>query len=248
MEGNDSQETVNSIRSDSEGLPDNKDSSISWDRDAIASRTLVKTFHIDNEKLIKNIQSHEARRGRHFAQIYEEMLNEHGESLKDSKVLEVGAGPGAVCLAFQELEADVVSLDLKDGRIFYSKDVPFLKASGTGLPFADKSFDMVSLTSVIHHVKKEYREDLLNEAFRVADKVLIQEDCLTSPLTNIAMKVVDDAVSGEIGTHQAESHMTKDGWIKYFEENGIEVQATRDYHPKWMGIGIQKTFFVITKK
>ena len=199
------------------------------------------------EGLVHNVQRHEAARGRLFSDMYEKMLDEHGLSLKGSKVLEVGAGPGAVCLGFQEIGAKVVSLDIWDGRVFYDDEVPFVIASGTALPFTDSSFNFLSLTSVLHHLPVEYRKTMLEEAFRVASTVLIQEDCLTSPIINVAMKLVDDGVSGEVGTHSANSHMTKQGWLEYFEETGLKVLDTKDYHPKWLGVGIQKTFFVVTK-
>ena len=218
------------------------------DNSAIASRTLVKSFGMSHEYLVHNVQRHEAARGRLFSEMYEKMLEEHGLSLKGSNVLEVGAGPGAVCLGFQEVGAKVVSMDIWDGRVFHDDEVPFILASGTALPFTDSSFNFLSLTSVLHHLPIEYRKTMMEEALRVADTVLIQEDCLTSPITNITMKLVDTGVSGEIGTHPADSHMTKQGWLEYFEEMNLKVLDTKDYNPKWLGVGIQKTFFVVTKK
>ena len=246
------EEAVTTIRYEEKGLPPEGEPTVPWilkelDPSAIASRTLVKSFNLANEDLIHNVQRHEAERGRLFSDIYEQMLTKHGLSLKDSKVLEVGAGPGAVCLGFQEIGAKVVSLDIWDGRVFYDNEVPFVIGDGTALPFADNSFNYLSLTSVLHHLPIEYRKTMLEEGLRVADTVLIQEDCLTSPITNIAMKLVDDGVSGEVGTHQAESHMTKGGWLNYFEEANLNVLESVDYHPKWLGVGIEKAFFVVSR-
>ncbi|MFA5776065.1 MAG: methyltransferase domain-containing protein [Patescibacteria group bacterium] len=247
------EKVLDTIKYQENGLPAKGDPSVPWvleklDPSAIASRTLVKSFGVISKGLVDNIQRHEAKRGRLFPNIYEKMLNNHDLSLRGQRVLEVGAGPGAVCLGLQEMGAKVVSLDMWDGRIFYDEEIPFLVASGTALPFTDKSFDLLSLTSVLHHLPVEYRETILKEAFRVANLVLIQEDCLASnPVTNAAMRLVDDGVSGEIGTHQAESHMTKQGWLEYFKEMGLKVLDSEDYHPKWLGVGIQKTFFVVTK-
>ncbi|GIW69883.1 MAG: hypothetical protein KatS3mg101_0630 [Patescibacteria group bacterium] len=252
MKASNIEESVSSIRYENEGLPQKEELSTPWlleklDPSAIASRTLVKSLYINNEALVQNIQRHEASRGRLYADIYEELLNKNGMSLKDSKILEVGAGPGALCLALQEKGAKVVSLDIRDGRIFHSTDVPFLIADGRGLPFLDGSFDIVSLTSVLHHVPEKFRRPLLDEALRVSEVLLIQEDCLTHSPKDTLMKIVDDAVSGEIGTHQAGSHMTKDQWVDYFKENRLEILGSRDHYPEWLGVGIQKSFFVVTK-
>jgi len=100
------EDAVTTIRYEEKGLPPEGEPSVPWilkelDPGAIASRTLVKSFNLANEDLIHNVQRHEAERGRLFSDIYEQMLTKHGLSLKDSKVLEVGAGPGAVCLGFQ---------------------------------------------------------------------------------------------------------------------------------------------------
>ena len=252
MSGVNLENVVNTIRYEEEGLPPKEEPSVPWilkelDNSAIASRTLVKSFGMSHEDLVHNVQRHEAARGRLFSYMYETMLEEHGLSLKDSKVLEVGAGPGALCLGFQETGAKVVSLDIWDGRVFYDDKVPFVMASGTALPFADSSFDFLSLTSVLHHLPIECRKMMMEESLRVANTLLVQEDCLTSPITSLAMKLVDEGVSGEIGTHPADSHMTKQGWIEYFEEMGLNILNTKDYHPKWLGVGMQKTFFVVTK-
>ncbi len=244
------------LRFDKEGLPDKEDFSDSWlfkvlnkvDGSAIVSRTLVKTLGITHDDLVQNIQKHESERGRHFTKIYEEMLNNNDLSLKGSKLLEVGAGPGAICLGFQEKGSSVVSLDIKDGRIFYDKNVPFLQASGTALPFADNSFDFLSLTSVTHHLPSKYRKIMLDEAFRVADIVLIQEDCLTGPIINKTLKLVDNLVSGEVGTHHADSHMTKQEWIDYFKSLNIDILADKDYYPEYIGVKMLKTFFVLKKR
>ncbi len=124
------------------------------DSSAIISRTLVKTFGVFRCALRENIWRHETHRAREFVQIYQSLIQQKDPAFSWSGLclLEVGAGPGAVACAFREKGAQVVALDLWDGRIFTHPAIEFVVGNATHLDLPANSFDAVSLTSVLHHI------------------------------------------------------------------------------------------------
>lgn len=215
---------------------------------AIASRALAKSFYVRVRILAENIQKHEAERGRNSARVYQEILN---MPLHGLAILEIGAGPDAVACGFHELGAEVVAIDLWDGRIFTHPEVGFGVSDARQLPFGDSSFDAASLTSVLHHIPVGDTTMALSEALRVVrpDGLLfIQEEIVSQNfLQNLLMKLVDNLVSGCIGTHQAGAHRSVSGWVAILESFGLRIIGTRYQNPTWLGLGVKKIFFVLRK-
>lgn len=215
---------------------------------AIASRALVKSFYVRVRVLAENIQKHEAERGRNSARVYQEILNVPMHGLA---ILEIGAGPGAVACGFYELGAKAVAIDLWDGRIFTHPEVGFGVSNASQLPFKDGSFNAASLTSVLHHIPVGDTVMALTEALRVVRPgglLFIQEEIASqSFLQNLLMKLVDNLVSGRIGTHQAGAHHSVSGWVAILASFGLRIIGTRYQNPTWLGLGVEKIFFVLRK-
>jgi len=219
------------------------------DAAAIGSRSLVKSLCIFSKRCRKNIWRHEAERGRLFVRTYHSIIANAGYEMANWRVLEVGCGPGAIASAFQESGHIVTAIDLWDGRIFNNTGVPFSAANGHSLPFKTASFDAVSLTSVLHHMPASFADLVIKEGLRIISRpgwLLVQEDILhPSAFHNLLMRMVDDLVSGEIGTHQAESHRTKNEWQGYFNRFGLQLVGMQSLFPSWLGVSIEKAFFVL---
>ena len=93
-----------------------------------------------------------------------------------ASVLDIGCGEGYV---LDELAArgvtGVQGVDIVDIR--GNKDYPFRLYDGETLPFPDRSFDLVVLSFVLHHVPNEKKLVLIEEALRVSRaKVVVVED------------------------------------------------------------------------
>jgi len=246
------------LASSQEGLPDIDEKPLLsyFDRHAIVIRTLVKSLGITSDELLKSIRYHEARRGREIVGIYEGILLENGLIEKTDlpfrgvDLLEFGAGPNAVALAFQEKGARVISFDIRDGRVLHSESNPFVMASGYSLPFETGFFDAVSQTSVLHHL--ESPKNGILEVLRVLKTggvLFIQEDLLSGNLLrDKLMRIVDDAVSGEIGSSQQRTHGSKEEWLQLFSELGLDLIGEDLLKPSFSGVSIDKGFFVLRKK
>jgi SAM-dependent methyltransferase len=106
------------------------------------------------------------------------LLTPHLET--GASVLDIGCGEGYV---LDELRArgvpDVQGVDIVDIR--RNKEYPFRLYDGQTLPFPDRSFDLVVLSFVLHHVPNDRKLVLIEEALRVSRaKVVIVEDTPSS--------------------------------------------------------------------
>jgi predicted SAM-dependent methyltransferase len=90
------------------------------------------------------------------------------ENLLDGSVLEIGSGSYGIA---PYLKRQITGVDVE----FHEPEFELLqqvKGSATHLPFDDKSFDVVILSDVLEHLPKEIREKSINEAIRVAKKIV----------------------------------------------------------------------------
>jgi SAM-dependent methyltransferase len=94
-----------------------------------------------------------------------EQLEESGLRLADRRVLDLGAGTGAVAELMQRVGATVVALDRVDVRAPDVERTNFALGSGQALPFRDASFDGVVCSNVLEHVADTW--GLVSEITRV---------------------------------------------------------------------------------
>ncbi len=89
--------------------------------------------------------------------------------LDEGSLLEIGSGAIGIG-AFRKVP--FIGCDLSFA--FKPKPPMFpIKASGTQLPFADQMFDVVVASDVLEHVPPSLRQQVIAEALRVADKLVI---------------------------------------------------------------------------
>lgn len=79
----------------------------------------------------------------------------------DERVVDVGAGTGALALALAPLVREVVAVDLVPELVAEGRrraaglpNVTFLAAEGTRLPFRDGEFDVAATLRTLHHVPR----------------------------------------------------------------------------------------------
>jgi len=99
----------------------------------------------------------------------------NNEKLKGKKILEIGGGSGLISYEMSKYGNDVTTVDVQDKSLKKTikkyqikfKDFNFLLAGGSKLPFKPNSFDVIVCNQVIEHVPKQYRHQLINEAYSV---------------------------------------------------------------------------------
>jgi ubiquinone/menaquinone biosynthesis C-methylase UbiE len=142
-----------------------------------------------------------------------------------ASVLDIGCGEGYV---LDELKArgvtDVQGVDIVDIR--RNKDYPFRLYDGQTLPFPDRSFDLVVLSFVLHHVPNERKLVLIEEALRVSRaKVVIVEDTPTTAFDRLMNHRHGESYRRKIGSAAAFGFLTEGEWRWLFRGMGLEPEA-----------------------
>lgn len=103
---------------------------------------------------------------RYQAKMLREYLKQHGISLQQQRVLDLGSGLGGYAVEWQARTARVVALDLSaSSPAVQQAGVPFVRANACDLPFPSNTFDVVVCASLIEHVRRPVQ--LLRQVRRV---------------------------------------------------------------------------------
>jgi ubiquinone/menaquinone biosynthesis C-methylase UbiE len=160
-----------------------------------------------------------------------------------AKVLDIGSGPGYLAKMIQlERKSEVTCVDVID---FNRTDLPTVLFDGLNLPFANREFDVVLLSYVLHHAGKD-QERLLTEAKRVCrGKIIIYEDEIMKA-TKLYSKAHGEFYNWLYGTKTSCRCHSLGRWLKIFQKYGLKVEERKS---EW-GIGsilipVKKAFFVL---
>lgn len=135
-----------------------------------------------------------------------------------SRVLDVGCGNAVVT---EELRRHfgcfVAGTDVLDYR---KRRIPFeIMTQEDKLPFKNREFDRCMFNDVLHHCSRV--QELLGEALRVADRVLVFEMEPTL-MAKISDRIVNLMHNSQI--NRAVNLKTLDGWKAYFEKSSLDFE------------------------
>nr|QIQ10649.1 hypothetical protein GAGBIFFJ_00008 [uncultured bacterium] len=94
-------------------------------------------------------------------------------------VLDLGSGDGSIAAALMQLRPDL-KVEGVDVMVRPSTRIPVTAYDGNTLPFADGSFDYVTIIDVLHHTTDPAA--VLTEAARVARRAIVVKDHLLEGL------------------------------------------------------------------
>ena len=138
------------------------------------------------------------------------------------KILDIGTGPGSVCLLMNGDGYNVTPIDVID-QTLSPEIVPDIY-NGKKLPYNNSSFDTALILTVLHHTSNP--EEILLEAKRVADKIIIIEDIYTNPIQRYLTYFVDSIVNMEFSGHP-HSNKSDNEWKEVFLELGLKLKAAK---------------------
>lgn len=146
---------------------------------------------------------------------------------KREKVLDVGCGNGVLSsILKKQLAISLTSCDIEN---YLKKDIPFvLMKKNSELPFSKNTFDVVMFNDILHHTSFSNQKKLLNEAFRIADRVVIFED---EP--NWIETLVDWGINKFHNKNMpiVLTFRKHNEWMKVFKEMGINYEYKKIKRP-----------------
>ena len=156
--------------------------------------------------------------------------------VKGEKILDIGTGNGALCKIMLESGFNMQSLDITNNSFF--KEVSPKMFDGNEIPYPDRSFDTAILITVLHHTNKP--EKLIEEASRVAKRIIIMEDIYTNPLQKHLTFLADSLANLEFSGHP-HSNKTNQEWQAVFKNHKLEIISQND-HPNFLLLFRQVTY------
>ena len=138
------------------------------------------------------------------------------------RILDLGSGPGSVCRCLRERGFAVTPMDVVDVALDRAQRPQLY--DGRRLPFANDSFDVALVLTVLHHTR--HPACVLAEACRVARRVVIIEDVYTSAPHRYLTWWTDSLLNLEFFGHP-HTNRTDAGWRQLFADRGWHLALSR---------------------
>lgn len=137
------------------------------------------------------------------------------------RILDLGSGPGSICHLLRGRGFTVTPMDIED--VALDAGVRPTLYDGLNLPFADASFDVALLLTVLHHAQDPMR--VLAETGRVARRVIVIEDVYSSPVQRLLTLWIDSLLNLEFLGHPHNNHADP-AWRAHFAASGWQLVHT----------------------
>lgn len=158
-----------------------------------------------------------------FGNTVAEITNKIVPFLKPTdKIIDLGAGPCFYTKLLRGKGYSVQPVDIKN-RSFYS-EIEVIIYDGENLPFKDNEFDVCLLRSVLHHTPNP--EVVLQEAIRVAKKLIIHENVVTNIFQRYYTYLIDCIMNKEL--IEPHTNKTDKEWRLLFNKLKLDLVNTID--------------------
>lgn len=161
-------------------------------------------------------------------------------------VLDIGAGTAHVTEAVRAAGYEPVACDLTDLRFVAE---PLVLGNGAQLPFAEGSFDISLLSTVLHHAPAAAHAGMLCEAvrvLRVGGRLLILEDIYENKVEMLLTRVVDAISNGQL-FGEPHSNRRLSEWTEMIRTLDLKQVHTEQFFA-WFGfIRIRQALIVVER-
>ena len=140
----------------------------------------------------------------------------------EDKVLDIGTGPGSVSLLMKRDGYNLTPIDVENQTLTQEIDPQIY--DGKNLPYKNSVYDSALLLTVLHHTDNP--KEVLSEAKRVANKLVVIEDIYTNPIQKYLTYLVDSIVNLEFSGHP-HSNKSDNEWKDVFLELGLKLKEAK---------------------
>jgi len=156
---------------------------------------------------------------------------------QDASLIEIGSGPGSLLEVMRKRGYVIEGLDIRDSS-FRPELKPRLY-DGVNMPFADKSYDIALLPTILHHTPDP--DLIIAEAMRIAPCVIIIEDVYDNRVTEWLTKRLDSVLNLEFRGHP-HSNRTDQDWRECFKANNYILRGHKVHR---LGFIFKQAVYVI---
>ena len=138
---------------------------------------------------------------------------------RNQKIVDIGAGSCQIAEYIRDkYQTDITPIDVVD----YNKtNLKLVLYNGKKIPFENQMFDIALIIFVLHHSKDQ--EVILEEAQRVAKKIIILEDTPRSSIERLLWHFWDWLLNLGHNVSMTYSAKTEKEWLKLFNKLNFKV-------------------------
>lgn len=141
-------------------------------------------------------------------------------------VLDLGSGDGRIAARLMELRPDL-EVEGVDVLVRPVTHIPVRPYDGTTLPFADMSFDYVTIVDVLHHTDDPAA--VLREARRVARRGIVVKDHLREGvLAGPTLRLMDWVGNRGHDVRLPYNYLGRAGWAEALDKAGLVAADRRE--------------------
>jgi SAM-dependent methyltransferase len=141
-------------------------------------------------------------------------------------VLDLGCGDGSVAVALMQLRPDL-GVEGVDVMVRPRTRIPVTAYDGVTLPFADQSFDYVTIVDVLHHTEDPVV--VLREAARVGRKGVVIKDHLAEGIFALpTLRFMDWVGNRGHNVVLPYNYLSRDDWRKAFSSAELSMVANTE--------------------
>ncbi|MEO5807805.1 class I SAM-dependent methyltransferase [Devosia sp.] len=178
---------------------------------------------VKGAKSLLNVAHDKAVFGRRVAVLSQKLADAIPGS---GRVLDLGCGDGQIAASIMARRPDL-SIEGVDVLVRPKTHIPVTKYDGNVLPFADNSFDFVTIVDVLHHTDDPAA--VLTEAARVARQgVVIKDHLREGVLAGPTLRLMDWVGNRGHDVRLPYNYLTLAEWSAAFERAGLVGQGMDD--------------------
>lgn len=148
----------------------------------------------------------------------QQIIDDFKPWLGNGSVIDIGTGSGVIAHILKLSDIDIEALDVHDVTV--SNLIKPHIYDGEIMPFENNKFETALIVYVLHHTKDP--DIIIKEAARLAKRVIVFEDVITTKWNTWLTKFLDSLINLEFFGHP-HSNRTHESWLESFDLDSVSL-------------------------